>query len=293
MRLAGLFLMIWGAFAQTRLSFEAASVKPAGPGRLVPLHGGPGTKSPGEISGAATMKTLVMRAYGLKSYQVTGPAWMDSEKYEIAAKPPAGASVEDAAAMLQSLLAERFRLVAHKETRQLPIYTMAISKSGPKLKQSTPAGEAENSPDVYGAPKLAKGSDGLPELLPGAALSRSYEVVLAGSDGVLYKLWARKESMRQLADRLSGQLNRPVSDQTGLTGQYDFTLVWTMEGGGTVPRTDPPPDQIESSGTTVLSDPGLSIFAAMQRQLGLRLEQGKGPLEILIIDHVERTPTEN
>ena len=118
--------------------------------------------------------------------------------------------------------------------------------------------------------------------------------MVGGSDGILYKLWARRETMQQLADRLSSQLNRAVIDMTELKEHYDFTLSWTMDdAGGGVPRTDPPPDQIETHSSPVMSDPGLSIFTAVQAQLGLRLVQSRSLQEMLIVDRVEKTPTGN
>jgi uncharacterized protein (TIGR03435 family) len=110
----------------------------------------------------------------------------------------------------------------------------------------------------------------------------------------MYKLWARRETMQQLADRLSSQLNRAVLDRTELKETYDFALAWTMESaGGVMPRTDPPPDEIDFHNTPIRSDAGLSIFRAVQAQLGLKLEPGKGPIEVLIIDRVDKAPTAN
>jgi uncharacterized protein (TIGR03435 family) len=282
---------------QVRPSFEVASVKPVKAGtRIGPLRGGPGTNSPGQLSGAATLKALLMRAYDLKDYQVAGPAWMDSERYEIAAKIPAGADKAQVSLMLQSLVAERFRLAAHRETRELPLYELLVAKNGPKFTESAAGalGVEDGAAAKPAAPKLIKGADGLPDILPGSTVPRTYQIVLAGSDGILYKLWGRRESMQQFADRLSAQLNRAVVDRTDLKGQYDFTFAWAIESsGGVIPRTGPPPDQTESVNSPVLSDPGLSLFAAVQTQLGLKLEPKKGPVEMLIIDSAEKTPIEN
>jgi uncharacterized protein (TIGR03435 family) len=284
--------------AQLR-AFEAASVKPVEPGRPAsgPLRGGPGTGSPGQLTGAASLKALLMRAYEMKGYQIAGPAWTDSERYEIAAKIPPGANRRDVAQMLRALLADRFHLVARLETRELPLYALVLAKNGPKLRDSRPA-DAQPADDGtlprQSVPKLTKGLDGFPDLPKGADLPRSYEVVIGGSDGLMYKLWARRETMQQLADRLGSQLNRAVIDRTGLAAQYDFALAWTMESaGGSIPRTDPPPDEIDSHNTPVLSDAGLSIFAAVQAQLGLKLESKRGPLQMLIVDRVEKVPTAN
>jgi uncharacterized protein (TIGR03435 family) len=292
MRSAILLFMACAALAQT--GFEAASVQRAAE-RRSPLRGGPGTSSPGQLSGVATLRALVMRAYELKDYQVSGPAWMDSERYDIAAKIPAGATRSQVSLMLQGLLADRFGLAIHRETRELPIYALVAGKNGPKLQASDPpaATGEEANPAVF-TPKLTKGADGFPEMASGQSIPRSFEVVVGGSDGLMYKLWARRETMEQLADRLSAQLNRPVVDLTELTDRYDFALAWTMENGGAVvPRTGPPPDEIDMHSGPILADGGLSIFAALQAQLGLRLEPRRGPLEMLVVDKAEKVPTGN
>jgi uncharacterized protein (TIGR03435 family) len=263
-------------------AFEAASVKPAQ--RMTPALRIAG----GQVTGIATLKTLLRWAFDLRPYQVSGPSWIETERYEITAKLPDGATKEQVPAMLRALLAERFGLVAHRETRELPVYSLVVAKGGPKL-QSSAAGQ-----DTPGAPKLVRGANGYPEVAPGSEVPRTYQVVLGGPDGLLYKLWARRETMQQLADRLSSQLNRAVVDRTELRGGYDFSLSWTIEAaGGVVPRTEPPPDEIEMYSSPVLSDPGLSLFSAVQGQLGLKLEAGKGPVEMLVVDKVERVPTGN
>jgi uncharacterized protein (TIGR03435 family) len=280
--------------AQPPPSFEVASVKPVPQGRpgSGPLRGGPGTDSPGELTGTASLKGLLMRAYDLKGYQLSGPAWMESERYRIAARIPQGANRELVALMLQTLLAERFHLVAHRETRQLPIYTMTVGRNGPKLKQSRPA--VPVSEPAFVSPKFTIGPDGFPELAAGADVPRSYEIAVGGSDGLVYKLWARRETMQQLADRLSSHLNRAVIDMTQLTAQYDFALAYSSESaGGGIPRTDPPPDEIDVQPSAIMSDAVPSIFTAIQSQLGLRLQESKAPLAVLVVDAVEKIPTSN
>jgi uncharacterized protein (TIGR03435 family) len=282
--------------AASPLSFEAASVKLANQDHdLGPLLGGPGTSSPGQLHGAASLKTLLMRAYRLKDYQIGGPAWMDSERYEIAAKIPGGATRREVALMLQSLLTQRFGLTVHRETRELPMYALEVAKAGPKLKVSATDGTGPDSADAtFFSPKLTKGTDGFPEIAAGQSLPRSYEMVVGGSDGIMYKLWARRETVEQLADRLSAQLSRPVVDKTGLKDVYDFALTWTVDNGGAgIPRTGPPPDMIEMHSSPILSDPGLSIFAALPAQLGLKLEARRGPLVMLIVDKGEKMPIGN
>jgi uncharacterized protein (TIGR03435 family) len=292
------FLCAQVAAAQTdavRPSFEAASVKPAelGGRGLGPLRGGPGTNAPGQLSGVASLKTLLMRAYRLKDYQIAGPAWMDSERYEIVAKIPQGASGPQVSVMLQELLAERFGVMAHRETKQLPLYALTIAKGGPKFKASS-QDAAEVEAGTLVSPKMTMGADGLPEMAGGQTIPRSYEVVIGGSDGLVYKRWARRETMEQLADYLSARLGRPVLDATGLKDTYDFTLAWATDNGGAgVPRTGPPPDEIDMHSGPILTDPGMAIFAALPAQLGLKLEARRGPVEILVVDKADRVPKGN
>lgn len=259
------------------------------------MRGGPGTGSPGQLTGIVTLKTLLMRAYDVKGYQIAGPAWIETERYELAAKIPAGAGKPEVARMLQNLLEARFHLSARREKRQLPLYALMVAKNGPKFRESSDRGSHADPGDVPArGPKWIAGADGMPELAPGSDVPRTYEIIVGGPDGLLHKLWGRGEKMQQFADRLSSQLNRAVVDRTGLSGSYDFALSWTAESaGGIVPRTDPPPDEIEMHNSPVLSDPGLSLFTALPAQMGLRLEQTKGPLETLVIDRADKVPVAN
>lgn len=171
--------------------------------------------------------------------------------------------------MLQALLAERFKLLAHRETKELPVYALVVAKNGPKFEEAKPG---DRYPDGIKAP------DGR----PGAGMMFTNRGQVTGQ-GL---------PIANLVRQLSLELGRTVVDTTGLTGTYDFTLKWTpdesqgrmfkrAEGGQQ--RTDPAPSS-ESSGP--------SIFTALQEQLGLKLEAQKGPVEILVIDYVER-PTAN
>jgi uncharacterized protein (TIGR03435 family) len=291
-----LVLLAGIVFAQTgplSTSFEVASVKRLAPGSRGsgPLRGGPGTGSPGRLSGTATLKALLMRAYELKEFQIAGPDWMGSERYEIDAKVPEGAAKEQVASMLRALLAERFHLETHRENRELPIYALVTAKNGPKFKET--ATGADESATAASAPKIVAGPNGYPQVAAGTKLSRSYEIVVAGSDGVRYQLFARQETMEHLASVLSGPLSRTVVDMTNLKGEYDFSLIFAVETpGGTIPRTGPPPDMIEAHPSSVIAD-DLTVFAALEKQLGLKLEPRKSPATILVIDKVEKAPTGN
>src|SRR5260370_19868003 len=139
----GLIIFPSSAFGQPKESptFEAASIKPAAPlsgmGMRVMMRGGPGSPDPGQITYSnVSLKNVVMTAYGVKGYQISGPKWLDSERFDIVAKIAMGATKEQFEMMLQNLLAERFKLAVQRETKDLPIYALVVGKGGPKLKES-------------------------------------------------------------------------------------------------------------------------------------------------------------
>jgi uncharacterized protein (TIGR03435 family) len=293
-----LFLASGSALAQSQ--FEVASVKPAEPPapgrRFTPLSGGPGTKSPTRLAGTTSLKALLMRAYGVKSYQVSGPAWMDTELYEIAAKIPPGATKEQLALMVQNLLMERFHLAVHRETKELPMYALRVGKNGAKLKESDPAAAAEDETAAAEGdrprPTVTMGADGFPQFPADAKMPPVVTLSLASAEFTRIKLFARHQTMDALADMIGGYVNRPVKNLTELEGQYDFTLAFESEPMAFA-RAARPTGASPDGAPPAQADPGPTIFAAVQEQLGLRLEQTRGPVEMLVVDRLEKVPTEN
>ena len=296
----------WAQTAENSPTFEVASVKPAAPivGNMirVGMRGGPGSPDPGQITYTnVTVKNVLMNAYGVKGFQITGPGWLDSERYDIVAKLPRGATKAEFMVMLQNLLAERFKLTLHREKKDLPIYALVVGKNGPKLKESVeePApkgGGPADGPAVMG--KMAMGKDGFPVLPPGSGGRGSTAIMLMNGSA---RMTASGQSMAGLAEMLSNQLDLPAVDMTGLTGKYDFTLYFAPEALvgmrlGAPPTPGPPPGEggggvPDASAPDAQSNP--SLFTAIQEQLGLRLEQRKGPVDLLVIDHLEKAPVEN
>jgi uncharacterized protein (TIGR03435 family) len=293
--------------AENSPSFEVASVKPAAPitgnAIRVMMRGGPGSPDPGQITYSnVTVKNVLMNAYGVKGFQISGPGWLDSERYDIVAKLPRGATKAEFMAMLQNLLAERFKLTLHREKKDLPMYALVVGKNGPKMKEAVdePAPKSGGPADGPGAAmgRIAVGKDGFP-VLPGRGATA---MMLMNGNA---RMTASGQSMAGLAEMLSGQLDLPVVDMTGLTGNYDFTLYFAPEGGLALkagllapppPPAGPPPgeggpDMPAASAPDGQSNP--SLFAALQEQLGLKLEQRKGPVDLLVIDHLEKAPVEN
>ena len=261
-------------------SFEVASIKPnrsADLGRRIMFL-------PGRLNATGiTVKFLISMAYGVKEFQVSGgPGWIDSQRYDIDAKQedsqteeenklPPDQMREHNQLMIQALLADRFKLQVSHTTKELPVYALVVAKNGPKLPQAKPG-------DTY--PNGIKGPDGVAHA--GMFMMRRGGGELTGQ-GV---------PLANLVMMLSQQLGRTVLDQTGLKGNYDIHLKWTpdesqaaMFSGPAGPK--PPADTPAPPETS-----GPSIFTALQEQLGLKLDSTKGPVEIIVIDHVEQ-PSEN
>jgi uncharacterized protein (TIGR03435 family) len=279
------------ALSQTpeRMTFEVASVKPSPPvvpGNplfLGPPRGGPGTPDPAQITWSnATLIRVIMTAYDVKAYQVNGPAWLDTERYEIAVKVPVGATKDQVDVMWQSLLAERFGIRLHHEPKEFQVEELVIAKGGSKLKESTldPAAEL-----VPGPPQRDKNGD---LIGPGMVT-----MVLVGPNGPSAHTVAKAQPLSRLTEMLTNQVHRPVLDKTGLAGKYDFSLEFTPD----MSRVPPPPPEEQRPGAG--SPPenvnawAPDVAVAMQQQLGLRLVAGKARLDVLVIDKAERVPTEN
>ena len=235
------------------------------------------------------------KAYGVKAYQVFGPPAIDSEKFDIVAKIPPGTTEAQYAAMLQSLLAERFGLVVHREMRELPLYELVVAKGGLKMKapEKAPDGAAEPERNADGRTTnmhMSRDASGLPELPPGFPAMFGFS--LNGNQ----RITARMQTVARLLQLLDNQIGRPVVDKTGLTGIYDFNLFWAGEtarvaGAGSAASPEQP--TVNGGLTEPGSDPAPSLEAAFESQLGLKLEPKKGPVEALVVDKVNKTPTEN
>ncbi len=265
-------------------SFEVASIKPHpadNSGRFfINMGCGP---DPGRCTPTnATAKMLIQAAYDMKDFQVSGgSSWINSERFDIAAK------VEDSQAeqiqklpraqqqaqmrlMMQSLLADRFKLKVIRQTKQLAVYALVVANGGPKLAEVPPP-DPQASPET---PPPAPGA-GLPTPSPGG----SFVAIQNGHAAIK----GNATPIADLVSMLSQQLHRQILDQTGLKGTYTFTLQFTPEtefGGGPLPV---PP----GGGTDTLDSGGTSIFTAIQEQLGLRLESTNGPVDTIVIDHIE------
>jgi uncharacterized protein (TIGR03435 family) len=295
MRLSTLAAFLLASLHVCAQSFEVASIKPVEDGSAGGMHptplahsGGPGTSDPTRLIWPnATLASLTQFAYGIKPFQLTGPAWMDSQHYQLEARVPAGAAASDMPVMMKNLLAQRFRLVARNEIKELPLYAIVVAKSGSKLKQAAaedPAPKPPSSPNGAGKPDAY----GFPR---GAALVKPGEWMMSLQPGRT-TIVGKAIPVSALADRLSYVLARPVTDSTGLTAKYDIVLTYSTEGvpNGGIPaaKTANPDDSFVPGG-----EPVQELFGAIQAQLGLRLESRRGPVSTIIIEKADRTPTGN
>jgi uncharacterized protein (TIGR03435 family) len=271
--------------------FEVASVKasaPRGAGfQTVSMSGGPGTSDPGQFHCSnVSLQDLLQRAYGVsprdQRQRISGPGWMSTERYDIAAKIPAGVSKEQFNLMLQNLLTERFQMVLHREDREIAGYALRVGKGGPKMKESK---EDIQPADKNGPPpEFKRDAEGFLILPPGEHLGTA-----GGANGI-NRMTARAATMDQLAAALGNLAGGPVVNETGLTGKYDFRLEFMIDraaGGGRGGGAGTPREQAGPA------EPGASLFDVLQTDLGLKLEPTKIPGFTLVIDHAEKAPAAN
>jgi bla regulator protein BlaR1 len=239
-----------------RLQFEAASIK-------LNVSGQNGVTFSASPGGRLTVVNnplfnVIDNAYGVRErfLLLGGPDWIDSDRYDIEAKAEGEPGKDQIMKMLQTLLAERFKLTVHREMRELPVYTLTVGKSGPKLTQFKEGSCVDYDPN---------------NPPPAASAGKPH----CGNNLIRGGRWeASKTDMPGVTGALSVLVRRKVIDKTGLTGLFDVHI-------------ELPPDPL---GTTDSSSP--SIFTIVQEQLGLKLESDKDLVEVLVIDHVER-PSEN
>jgi uncharacterized protein (TIGR03435 family) len=235
----------------TPLQFEVASVRPrpASATSYSGETGGPGTSDPGQITwSGASLKWLLVTAYDVKPYQISGPAWLDSQGYMIVAKVPQGATKEQVKLMWQNLLETRFGVVVHHESKVFQAEEMTLANGASKLKET--------------------GFYGPDDLLDRYMTAPGW--TFAG-DGPNRRLLGRAQSLADVASILAQVAGHPVIDKTGLTGKYDFDV------------------EVD------LGQPCTScvVAIALEQTLGLKLVKSTVRLDVIVVDHAEKTPVEN
>jgi uncharacterized protein (TIGR03435 family) len=253
--------------------------------------------------GYLSLGELIPMAFKVKSYQVSGPDWLRAQRFDILAKVPEGATKEQVPEMLQALLEERFQLKAHRENRDNPVYALVVNKGGHKLKESPPDTDASAGDAATGGITVGAGSNQI-RVTPGrgGATMTSGQLgtvrMVPGPDGQM-RMEMSKMTMVAFAEMLTTLVDRPVIDMTELKGNYQVSLDLSMDvlmnvaraAGVGIPalgaRGADPARPVEAS------DPSSGAIFTSVQQLGLRLESRRAPVEFVVIDHVEKMPTEN
>jgi uncharacterized protein (TIGR03435 family) len=249
--------------------FEVASVKPSGPQSVRNREGGPGSRAPTHYSfRSATLQDLIAEAWTVQYFQILSKSAVDKDRFDVIVNVPEGSTRDQFRLMMRNLLAERFQLKTHIESKDFPAYQLVIAKSGLKLKESGGASES-------GKPALAR--DGFPALPAGPGLIVNFSSIGAYQ---LVQTRGQQQPISALARTLRTPGQEPVVDKTGLTGKYDFTLEYTIEAPGASHGADAEP-------------PAAVIFTALQEQLGLQLIAKKLPFDVVVVESFERTPTGN
>jgi uncharacterized protein (TIGR03435 family) len=269
--------LIGAALGQSpRPTFEVATIKlnTSGDARrqmIRPLPGG------GISVENAPVRLLILNAYGVKSFQILGGrSWINSDRWDIEAKPERSATSAQTVLMLQTLLEDRFKLSFHHETKELPVYSLTAAKSGLKLEPPKEGNCRTFDPTAPPPP-------------PGSALPPCGRLMITMSSTT--EMRGAKVPMAELVRILSNMLDRSVIDKTGFTGTFDVHFEFNREAVPGLPG---------SGAASVPSDPGFpapdpdaaSIFTVLQEKLGLKLESTKGPVEVMVIDRLEK-PTAN
>ena len=276
------------AFAQNapRPEFEVATIRPSA---QTPQDG---VTAGVRIDGAQvrcaflTLKDYIGIAYRIKLYQVSGPDWLGSERFDIAGTVPAGISTTQFPEMLQSLLEDRFKLKIHRDKKDFPVYVLEVAKGGLKMQESAPD------------PDLAKADAKAPVNVTGSGGSQGIAINYGRGTSYTFannRFEAKRFTMELLAANLERFVDRPIVDRTDLKGMYDIVLDVTQEDyramlirAGVNAGVSLPPEALRLlDGASVAS-----LLDAIQK-LGLKLDARKAPLDLLVIDEARKTPTEN
>ena len=250
--------------------FETASVRPSGPNSPRGSLGGPGTISPRRYSFySATLLDLITIGWNMERFQVVSHIPLERDAFDVIATIPQGATKQQFRVMIQNLLAARFHLKFHIETRTFPAYDLRTGKKGPKLADAAPTALASGSVSSEGAKNDLEAKTVTPTLTVRHSIEGSYELI---------QVTARSEPISALVRYLPHPDGAPVLDRTGLNGVYNFNLEYSQ------PLTGVPPGDSAASP---------EIFTAVREQLGLELQRTTVPLEVVVVDGVDRTPTEN
>jgi len=227
-----------------------------------------------------------MAAYDAQAFQVNAPDWAPTTRYDILAKIPAETTKAQVPIMWQNLLRDRLGVAIHHASKEFQVYELTVAKSGPKMKETDLPSTVE--PFDFGANSPKFGQNGALDI----SGTGSVVTVMPTATGATARLAAKGFTMPELAARLGGWTTHPIVDKTGLAGRYDLVLEFTPD----MSRFPPPPGgaapPAAAAGNSA-SDPGSDAVYAVEKQLGLKLTEAKAMLDVIVVDHAEKIPTEN
>ena len=306
----------------SKLEFEVASVKPAAPMTGGMMRMGMRVDAGRMDYENVSLKDCIRTAYRLKDFQISGPDWMTGTRFDIVAKLPEGATQDQVPEMLQALLADRFKIAVHRESKSHDSYALVVAKNGPKLTPSAPDDKPEPTGGALAAGGPGAGSGGGSVSGSGGGRSEGSTtrmvfsagggggggVGVGGAGGArtsmdmgaggTMKMQLKKQTLTNFAETLARFLGSPVVDLTEIQGNYDFTLELALadltRGTGMVMRTGSPAAGVDPANPAgnIDADGGSTIFKTVQ-DYGLKLDKRKSPMDLLVIDHIEKVPTEN
>jgi uncharacterized protein (TIGR03435 family) len=264
------------------LRFDVASVRlapsPDGktPARRLSGIPGPNNNDPGRFSARVNLLNLVTVAYDIPVYRLSDENDLGLMRLDVEARMPVDTMRDQFSVMLQHLLADRLGLKVHWASKAIDGYDLVVAKGGPKLKPATPDSPQGNG-DGCGGANCKLGSDGFP--IPPAGNGEWFAQTPDGKIGIR----GHNQTIPELIGEIGGRtLNGPLTDATGLTGKYDYTIFWSMRA------------QTAALNPLAAGEPdGPSIFDAVQDQLGLKIEKTRRRAQVLVVDHVDKQPTEN
>jgi uncharacterized protein (TIGR03435 family) len=253
-------------FAQqpARPVFEVASVKPADPDLADSIFVGMSADPSFVTYRNLNLRDAIRGAYKVRDFQIVGPDWMSTARFDVAAKLPAGATTDQIPEMFQALLEERFKLTWRREPKEMQVYALLAGKDGPKLKAA----------EMTNPQPMAMGTDGKPRA-----------AVMFGGSLSAMTITAPAASLLTLVGVMTRFTSRPVVDETGIDGLYEFSLTFAAEADAGLPRGY----QGEPAGA---ADPAPTVSEAVKKY-GLRIETRKAPIDMFVVTHIEKTPTAN
>ena len=255
------------------------------------MNGGPGTSDPQRITySRVLMRRILINAFGVRPDQIEGPSWVNDNDpattpvYDIVANVPPGATREQLNVMIQNLVKERFHMTLHREKKDFDAYTLVVAKDGPKLQEAAGPKTPPPAPQTGASAKSEFDQRGFPVIRAGTAA-----YVTNGHARATFRMVRVSQLLSVLSSQFLGSTH--LEDQTGLTGTYDFKLEFST--AGLLGRLVVADTQRKAASAGIAADPVPDLFTALEKQLGLKLEKSKVSLDVIVIDHIDKVPTDN